>query len=267
MNAIEVKNLSYTYPDGTKALKDISFAIKENESLGLIGPNGAGKSTLLLCICGLLEATGEIKIFGETLTKKNAKELRKFLSLVFQNPEEQLFMPTVYEDVAFGLEELISPPNEIHKIVENSLESAGLSGFETRMNHHLSLGEKKKVCLATALARRSRLMLFDEPTGQMDPGGRREFIYLIKEIELAKVISCHDLNLVVETCPTTVLLNRGQVIIKGETIAILSNENLMRMHKLEVPSLLLSKQENQTRAILNRGITDLGFMDFPHTRS
>ena len=238
MNAVEVRNLSYIYPDGVEALSDVSFDAKENESLAIVGPNGAGKTTLLLCICRLLEAKGEIKIFSERLTKKNATELRKNLSLVFQDPDDQLFMPTVYEDVAFGLTNLGFSKDEVSEIVKKSLESVGLSGFENRMSHHLSFGEKKKVCLATALARKSRLMLFDEPTAELDPGGRREFIHLIKKINLTKIIACHDLNLVVETCPRTILLNNGKIISQGETREILSNKNLMHSHGLEVPSLL-----------------------------
>ena len=238
MTAISVRDVQYVYPDSTTALSGVSFSLEEEGSLGIVGPNGAGKTTLFLCICGLLRAAGRIHLFGEELTAKNAADLRKMLSYVFQNPNDQLFMPTVEEDVAFGLGRLGHSPDEVREIVSGSLGAVGLAGFESRSAHHLSLGEKKKVCLAAALARRSPLMLFDEPTSELDPAGRREFIRLIGGIDATKIVASHDLNLIVELCPETVIINDGRISAAGDTVTLLGNEDLMAANDLEVPLLL-----------------------------
>lgn len=238
MKAVEVRQLSYAYSSGRVALSNIDFTLEEEESLGLIGPNGAGKTTLLLALCGLVEASGIVRVFGETITMKNAQRVRSQISFVFQNPDDQLFMPTVYEDVAFGLKELGCSDEEVQRRVRDSLIAVGLIGFEERSVHHCSFGEKRKITLSTALARKSRLLIFDEPTSELDPGTRREFIGMMKEIEATKIIASHDLNLVLETCTDILLINHGQVITRGKPEDLLANKELMESNRLEVPYLL-----------------------------
>lgn len=238
MNAVEIKNLNYKYPDGNIVFNGLDLELKEGESLGIVGPNGAGKTSLLLCLSGLLDTQKMIRIFGKYLDKNIAPQIRKKISYVFQNPDDQLFMPTVYEDIAFGLINLGIRKKDIPGIVKSSLESVGMSGYEKRHSHHLSFGEKKRVCLASALARKTRLMFFDEPVNEFDPKGRREFIKLIKAIKQTKLIVCHDLNLVVETCSRTIVLNKGRIVASGKTKKILSDKKLMRENDLEVPYLL-----------------------------
>jgi energy-coupling factor transporter ATP-binding protein EcfA2 len=242
MKVLEVRDLEYVYPDGSTALSGVDMTVDEKESVALIGPNGAGKTTLFLCICGLLKSKGMIRVFGEELTAKNAARLRRKMSYVFQDPNDQLFMPTVFEDVAFGLSDLGYSRDEIPATVKNSLEAVTLRGFENRSGHHLSLGEKKKVCLAAALARKSTLMFFDEPTSELDPAGRREFMNLIGSIESTRVIASHDLNLVVEMCDRSILIDRGRIIAGGHTRQLLSDSALMESHGLEVPLLLQLKR-------------------------
>ena len=238
MNSLEVTNLNFSYPDGKVALKNINFSVNENETVAIVGTNGAGKTTLLYSICGLHSASGSIKIFDTKLTKNNLNNIRQKLSFVFQNPDNQLFMPTVFEDIAFGLNKLGFSKEEISKIVSQSLKAVGLIIFENRSSHHLSFGEKKKVCLATALARNSQLMLLDEPTSEFAPGARKEFIKLIKKINIPKIIISHDMDLIANLCDKTVILNDGEVMISGNTKELLVDKQLMETNGLEVPYCL-----------------------------
>ena len=235
MKAFEVSHLNYTYPSGRVVLSHISFSLEENRTLGLIGPNGAGKTTLLLSLCGLMEFTGKVSIFGEPMTLKNARQVRSRIGFVFQNPDDQLFMPTVQEDIAFGLKELGCIAEEVTARVRHSLSAVGLEDFEDRSAHHCSFGEKRKITLAAALARHSDLLIFDEPTRELDPGGRREFMTMMKEIPATKIIATHDLDLVLELCTDVLVINGGQIIARGEPLDLLSNQKLMESNRLEVP--------------------------------
>ncbi len=235
MNSLEVKNLNFAYPDGKVALKNISFSVSENETVAIVGTNGAGKTTLLYSICGLHSTNGSVKIFDTKLTKHNLNKIRQKLSFVFQNPDNQLFMPTVFEDIAFGLNKLGFTKEEISKIVSQSLKAVGLINFENRSSHHLSFGEKKKVCLATALARNSQLMLLDEPTSEFAPGARKEFIKLINKINIPKIIISHDMDLIANMCNKTIILNNGEIMIFGNTEKLLADKQLMEKNGLEVP--------------------------------
>jgi len=238
MSQLSVKGLSFTYSDGVPALQNIGFQLKTGSRTALIGPNGAGKTSLLLAIAGLLQTQGEILINDTPLTAKNADSLREHMSFVFQNPDEMLFMPTVIEDVCFGLDTLGLDDKMALERGQAALSQVSLEGYEQRSAHHLSYGERRKVCIATALARRSDITLFDEPTRELDPYGRRNFINLFHKMTGTMILATHDLELVLETCTQMILLDEGQIITMGKPADILGNLQLMENHKLEVPHSL-----------------------------
>ncbi len=224
---IEINHLSYDYPDGTPALRDIDLVVYRNESIAILGPNGAGKSTLLYHLNGTLIGDGKVTILGLLIEKKNLKEIRKRVGLVFQNPEDQLFCPTVFDDVAFGPLNMGSDEERVRHRVEKALEMVGLKGFEGRSVHHLSEGEKKRVALATVLAMDSEILVFDEPTDNLDPTGSRTLIERIRLIPQTKVIVTHHLSVVVDLCERAVLLRGGR---KAEDLPIrelLKNRDLL----------------------------------------
>jgi len=237
--ALEVKHLSYTFPDGTLALKDISFSVKEGEKVMIIGPNGAGKSTLLLNFNGLLRGKGEVKIFGEPVTRKNLKKIRSQVGLVFQNPEDQLFMPRVVDDVAFGLFGHGFNQEEIEDRIRKVLKELGLESLAKKSIHQLSLGEKKKVSLATVLVIEPEILILDEPSSGLDPGCRRWLINYLKRTDRTTVVATHDLDLAWEVGETMIILDRGEIVARGSKEEILGNKNLLEPHGLEVPPLYL----------------------------
>jgi len=230
--ALEVCNLSYRYPDGREALRNISFTIDEGECVGLIGPNGAGKSTLLLHLNGILpeKPNGAVRVFGQT----ELAMMRRDVGLLFQDPDDQLFCPTVYEDVAFGPQQLGLPEEP----ATQALAQAGLVGFEKRSPHHLSHGEKRRVCLAGVLACQPRVLALDEPTSGLDPRGRREFKALLHKIRATKMITTHDLDFVAEFCSRVLVLDQGELAADGPAEEILSDMSLMLAHGLERPHTL-----------------------------
>ena len=242
MNTIEITNLKYRYHDGTEALRGISFGIAPGECVALLGPNGSGKSTLLLHLNGILpeklSSGGAVKISGEALAPENLGKIRRQIGLVFQDPDDQLFCPTVAEDVAFGPQQLGLAESEIAARVKLSLAQVGLAGFEHRATHHLSHGEKRRACLAGVLACESKILVLDEPTSDLDPRGRREFKALLREIPATKLIATHDLEMAVELCPRSIILDRGQIIADGRTMELLADEPLMLAHGLEKPHIL-----------------------------
>jgi cobalt/nickel transport system ATP-binding protein len=233
---IEVRNLSYRYPDGAEALRGVSFTVAENECVGLIGPNGAGKSTLLLHLNGILpeKLNGAVSVLGQPVTDDNLITIRRAVGLLFQDPDDQLFCPTVFEDVAFGPQQL----GLSESAVPAALARVGLIGFEKRSPHHLSRGEKRRVCLAGVLACEPRVLVLDEPTSDLDPRGKRELKALLREIPATKIIASHDLELIVELCPRAILLDRGEIIADGPTAQLLNDEQLMVAHGLERPHIL-----------------------------
>jgi cobalt/nickel transport system ATP-binding protein len=240
--AIEVRNLSFNYADGTSALRDVSFAVAPGECVGLIGPNGAGKSTLLLHLNGLLPESlpqsGAVRVNGQPLTAGNLYDVRRQVGLLFQDPNDQLFCPTVFEDVAFGPRQFGLSEEEIHRRVSDSLARVGLQGFEKRAPHHLSGGEKRRVCLAGVLACEPTILVLDEPTSDLDPYSRRELKELLRQIPITKLIATHDLEMVVELCTRVLVLDGGAVAVEGPTAPLLSDEPLMLKHKLERPHIL-----------------------------
>jgi len=241
MNAIEIVDLKYRYLDGTEALRGIRFAVAPGECLALLGPNGSGKSTLLLHLNGILPETlagGAVRIFGQPITRQNLAAIRREVGLVFQDPDDQLFCATVAEDVAFGPRQLGLTGPETDARVKKTLAQTGLTGFEQRATHHLSHGEKRRACLAGVLACEPRILVFYEPTSDLDPRGRREFKALLRELPATKIIATHDLELAVELCPRTIILDRGEVIADGRTMALLADEALMLAHGLERPHIL-----------------------------
>jgi cobalt/nickel transport system ATP-binding protein len=242
MNVVEITNLKYRYPDGAEALRGVGFRVQSGECLALLGPNGSGKSTLLLHLNGILpenpSADGAVKIFGESISPKNLEAVRRAVGVVFQDPDDQLFCPTVAEDVAFGPQQLGLNANEIALRVKSSLAQVGLAGFEERATHHLSHGEKRRACLAGVLACAPPVLVLDEPTSDLDPRGRREFMALLGEIPATKLIATHDLELAVKLCARTIILDRGEIIADGRTVELLDNEPLMLAHGLERPHIL-----------------------------
>lgn len=242
MNALTVRHLSYRYPDGTLALEDVSLSVEENECVGLIGPNGSGKSTLLLHVNGILPEKlpedDRISVFGVVLRHVSLPEVRRSVGLLFQDPDDQLFCPTVFEDVAFGPQQFGGSEIEVRAAVQEALELVGLAGFDARSPHHLSGGEKQRVCLAGILACRPRMLALDEPTSELDPRGRRELAALLLRLHSTKIIATHDLELVVKLCSRAVVMDGGRIIADGPAVEILSNEELMVRHGLEKPHIL-----------------------------
>lgn len=240
--AVEIRNLSYRYVDGIDALNDVTIRIDAGECVGIIGANGAGKSTLLQHLNGLLpddlDGEGPISIFGQAITKKNLPDIRRQVGLVFQDPNDQLFCPTVFEDVAFGPRQLGMSEAEVTSRVERRLKQLGLEGFESRLPHQLSLGERKRVCLAGVLACDPAVLVLDEPTSGLDPRGRREFKSILKSLDVTKILATHDLEMVVELCPRVIVLNRGRIVAAGATREILNDEPLMLANGLERPHVL-----------------------------
>jgi energy-coupling factor transporter ATP-binding protein EcfA2 len=240
--AIELRDLHYRYGEGTPALRGVSFSVADGECVGLIGPNGAGKSTLLLHLNGLLPESwnGAPAVFvgGQPVQPETLPEIRRRVGLLFQDPNDQLFCPTVYEDVAFGPQQLGGTEAEVRQRVTQALAQTGLAGFEARAPHHLSVGEKRRVCLAGVLAGEPSILVLDEPTSSLDPRGRRELKHLLRQIPITKLIATHDLELVVELCSRVVVLDAGAIVAAGPTRTLLSDEALMLRHHLETPHIL-----------------------------
>lgn len=232
MKVIEIKDLTFVYPDGRKALQNINMEVFKDDSLGIIGPNGAGKTTLLLHLNGILRGKGSIVVSGINMNNENMREIRRRIGLVFQDPDSQLFCPTVFEDVAFGPLNLKLSHQEVKRRVADALGKVGLSGFEERSSHHLSLGEKKRVAIATVLSMDPQILILDEPTSNLDPKGRRELIKLLQDLKITKVIAGHDLDLILTICPRVILLNRGKKVANGSASEILENQELLRQNGL-----------------------------------
>ena len=235
--AVRITRLSYTYPDGTKALEGIDLDVAQGERIAIVGPSGAGKSTLLLHLNGVLEgSTGTVRIMGLNLEPANLRQIRRQVGLLFQDPNDQLFCPTVFEDIAFGPLNLSVPRDEIPRRVEKALADAGLDyAMRTRTSHHLSLGERRRVSLAAVLAMEPAILGMDEPTSNLDPRNRRHLIDVIRGLNATMIIAAHDLELVLDVCTRTVLMDKGKIWADRETVSMLSDAQLMDSHGLEVP--------------------------------
>jgi cobalt/nickel transport system ATP-binding protein len=241
--AIEVRGLSFSYHDGKEALKDISFSVAEGECVGLIGPNGAGKSTLLRHLNGLLPEDagpgGEVSIFGRPVARENLDEVHRRVGFLFQDPDDQIFCPTVFEDVAFGPRQFGLDAARLEKAVGDALALVGLEGFADRAPHHLSDGEKQRACLAGVLACKPDILVLDEPTSDLDPRGRRALAALLESLPVTKVIASHDLELILRLAPRALLLDGGRLVADGTAKTLLGDEKLMLAHGLEKPHSLL----------------------------
>lgn len=234
---VQIEKLNFSYPDGRSALKDISLWIAEGERVALVGPNGSGKSTLLLHLNGILRAqTGSIRIGGLPLTDAHVGTIRTWVGLTFQNPDDQLFSPRVYEDVAFGPLNMGLPETEIRERVARALAAVGMSDYASRLSHHLSLGEKKRIALATVLSMDARILALDEPSAGLDPRARRQLIDLLRRFDRQTLlISTHDMRLANELCTRCIILDEGRVAASGAAQAVLHDHALMQQHGLETP--------------------------------
>ncbi|MFQ3548742.1 MAG: ABC transporter ATP-binding protein [Armatimonadota bacterium] len=230
--AVCVENLTVCYSDGRKAVDDVSLQIEQGESVALLGANGAGKSTLLLSLVGVLEGNGSITILDKILNKKNIIEIRKKTQLVFQDPNDQLFMPELYEDIAFGPRNFGVAEDKIDDIVKNSLKEVGLEGFENRTPHNMSLGEKKRASIACVLACNPEILLLDEPSAGLDPKSRNQLINLLNNLNKTKIIASHDLDFVKSTCKFGIVLFRGKVLKSDIISNILSDNSLLESANL-----------------------------------
>jgi len=234
-HSIEIENLSFAYPDGHAALRGISLRIAPGEKVALVGPNGAGKSTLILHLNGILLGKGKVHVCGLDINEKNLSRARASVGLVFQNPDDQLFSPTVYEDVAFGPLYQGLSALEVDERVKAALASVRMSDYVRRVSYHLSAGEKKRIAIATVLSMQPEILVLDEPTAGLDPRARRTLINLLRELPITMLVSTHDMALVKELFPRTVIMDDGQIVADDPTINILNNEELLTAHGLEKP--------------------------------
>jgi len=232
---IDLDTLSFTYPDGRRALDNLSLVVREGEKVALVGPNGAGKSTLLLQLNGILRGQGVVRIMGSEVGDGNLGLVRSRVGLVFQHPDDQLFSPTVFEDVAFGPLHMNLEQEEVRQRVRWALAQVGMDGFEDRLPHHLSLGEKKRVAIATVLAMEPAILALDEPSGELDPRARRGLIDLLDSLPQTMLVATHDMRLVDELLARTVVLDGGQLVADGPTEVILRDTVLLDRHGLEPP--------------------------------
>ncbi len=233
---VRVDNLSFCYPDGQQALTDISLTIYQGETVALIGPNGAGKSTLLLHLNGILRSNGVVKVFGRPVDDKNLRWVRSKVGLIFQNPDDQLFSSTVFDDVAFGPINMGYSEAEVRQCVAKALDWVGMTGYEQHSPYHLSVGEKKRISIATVLAMAPEIMVIDEPTSNLDPGSKWSLISLLKRLPVTKIVASHDLKLVQALCQRTIILDQGRVIANSTTDHILADKPLLAAHGLAPPN-------------------------------
>jgi cobalt/nickel transport system ATP-binding protein len=235
---ISVANLSYTYPDGTKALHKIDFQIHQQEKVALVGANGSGKSTLQLHLNGiLLPQSGRVEICGRSVNRENILTIRNFVGLVFQNPDDQLFMPTVWEDIGFGPLNLGFRGNLLNEKIVRAMRSVDLEPqwYSSRNIDRLSGGEKKRVALAGILAMEPSILVLDEPSAQLDPRSRRQTIELLTKLNQTQLIATHDLDLALELCSRTIVLSHGTIVYDGMTETVMNNTEFLKQHSLETP--------------------------------
>lgn len=233
---VELTGVGYRYPDGTEALQEVDLQVREGRSLALLGPNGAGKSTLLLHLNGVLRAHGGcVRIGGREVSDATIAEIRQEVGLVFQDPDDQLFMTTVYEDVAFGLLNSGISPADSDPLVHRALHEVGLADAASRPGHHLSFGQRKRAALATVLVMRPRVLVLDEPTANLDPRSRAQMLALLASLETTALVATHDMDVAWELCADAAVLDGGRIVAAGEREEILTNEALLHEHGLELP--------------------------------
>jgi cobalt transport protein ATP-binding subunit len=235
-HTVEVEHLTFSYPDGQQALRDVSLTIAPGEKTALVGPNGAGKSTLMLHLNGILRIQqGDVCVGGLDVTDDNLGQIRAWVGLVFQNPDDQLFSTRVFDDVAFGPLHMGLSESEVRDRVSFALECVGMTDFADRVSHHLSIGEKKRIAIATVLSMDPQILVLDEPSAGLDPRARRSLIELLSELDKTMLVSSHDMRLVEELLPRTIVLDEGRVVADGSTGEILADAALLEAHGLERP--------------------------------
>jgi cobalt/nickel transport system ATP-binding protein len=235
-HSIEIKQLSYTYPDGHKALKNVTLHIEPCEKVALVGPNGAGKSTLILHLNGIfIGQQGSVRVCSLDVKDENLSRIRAMVGLVFQIPDDQLFSPTVFDDVAFGPLYQGLSPQEVRERVEQALQDVLMSDYTRRVSHHLSTGEKKRIAIATVLSMQPEVLVLDEPTAGLDPRSRRSLIKLLAELPLTMLVSSHDMLMVRELFPRMIIMDEGQIVADGPTHELMEDTNLLEAHGLERP--------------------------------
>jgi cobalt/nickel transport system ATP-binding protein len=232
-HTIDIRGLRFSYPDGLLALGGIDLFIAPSEKVALVGPNGAGKSTLMLHMNGILRGEGEVLVCGTPVSDSTLPEVRAAVGLVFQDPDDQLFSQTVYEDVAFGPTYMGLQEDEVRSRVAEALAAVGMQGSEARVPHHLSGGEKKRVAIATVLAMKPEILALDEPTSGLDPRSRRGLVSLLHDLPQTMLISTHDMRLVAELSSRTVVIDGGIIVADGPTTEILSDGPFLEAHGLE----------------------------------
>ncbi|MDI6739861.1 MAG: ABC transporter ATP-binding protein [Candidatus Edwardsbacteria bacterium] len=241
-SAIDIRNLRFAYHDGRVALDRITLSIGKGEKAAVVGANGAGKSTLLLHLNGLLSGSGSVSVMGTPIARRSLNSVRRQVGLLFQDPDDQLFSPTVFDDVSFGPLAHGLPEAEARQRTAEALEQVGLSGYERRSPHHLSYGEKKRVALATVLAMWPRILALDEPTANLDPRSRRHLLDILKQYDGTLVIATHDLEAALALCSRAIVLDKGTIACDGRVSDLLSDAGLMERTGLEVPlSLKLAR--------------------------
>jgi len=240
--AIALENLGFSYGQERAILTDVNLTISAGETVGLIGANGAGKTSLFLAVCGILKPTyGEVKLFDRSI---EAGQFNPEIGLVFQNPDDQLFCPTVRDDIAFGLENIELPAPEVEARINAALSLTGVTHLADRISHQLSGGEKCMVAIAAVLAMLPQIVLYDEPSANLDLRARRRLIHFLNSSRETTVVSSHDLELIVEVCDRVVMLNQGRIVADGSPAEIMSNRDLMESNGLEVPHSLTHYHEN-----------------------
>lgn len=258
--AIQVENVHFTYPDGREVLKGVNCAIRKGEKVALIGPNGAGKSTFMSLLNGVaLASSGRVEIGGLEVRKDNLKAIRRKVGIVFQDPDDQLFCPTVFDDVAFGPLNLGLPRDEIQHRVDEALETVGLKGFEQRSSFHLSFGERKRLALATVLSYQPDILVFDEPSTNMDPLNRRKLIQWLQKSDKTILLCTHDLDIALDVCNRCLVLSGGTFVADGPASQVLYDRELLERNHLELPLALM------THELLHEKLST-GQMDAEHRR-
>jgi cobalt/nickel transport system ATP-binding protein len=232
--AIEIENFTYKYPDGTAALSDITLSVEHGQKLALIGPNGAGKSTLLLVMAGFASGTGKVFVDGLEVNSKNLKKIRTRLGCCLENPDDQLFMPTLFDDVAFGPLNMGLGPEQVKARVAEALATVGLAQMADKAPHHLSAGQKRAAAVATILAMSPRIITLDEPDGSLDPRNRSNLMKLLRSLSQTLIIATCNMNFAAALADRAVLLDKGRIVADGEARKIMSDAELMTKHGLEV---------------------------------
>ena len=232
---IEFRNVSFSYEQSRPVLQDLSFRIESGESVGLIGANGTGKSTVMKLLLGLLSGEGRILVDGTEVCRENLREIRRKLGFVLQNSDNQMFMPTVYEDMMFGPLNYMVSREDAEKKVDEVLARLGLQELKYRHNHKISGGEKRMAAIATILAMEPQAVLMDEPTAALDPYNRRIVINAIRSLPQTKLITSHDLDMILDTCDRVLLLSGGRLVADGPAREILQDRELLESHRMELP--------------------------------